>query len=534
MAVTVKVDGTTYDGINTITTGGKTLALQAPAGGWIDPMDYYRANRPAEWPFIPLPPALENSSSEYYAGGKTAIYLLYKKNPGDVFLTDLINVGGSNITGTVQKYANASTPVGSEETITVQSNHLTFEYTDADADWSQYNYIVFKITADPLSDFGYGGRRSVNGYPLSLNNYTTSLVELSGTAPGLETFSFGNTNYRAIANLEYFSFGAHAKTSMQGFFMYARNLRTVPYLNTADVTNMQSMFDGCSNLETVPLMDTSEVTNMMLMFHDCVSIRAIPAFDMSNVTGTPHMFNGCTALQSFFGADTGSATDMKQMFYGCTSLQSVGLMDTGACTNMREMFRNCSSLKTIPAFDTHAVTDMKNMFNGCTSLQSIPLLDTHAVTDMTTMFSGCSNLQTIPALNMSSCTGVSFANCYSLQSAKIRNSAAMTGGSAFTGCNNVKLIDMDVWNSTSNFSNCNGLMALIIRSFDADTALSSSSAFSTCYHITGATNANYNPDGAHDGYIYVPDNMVETIKAAANWSTYASQIKGLSELPDAA
>lgn len=33
------------------------------------------------------------------------------------------------------------------------------------------------------------------------------------------------------------------------------------------------------------------------------------------------------------------------------------------------------------------------------------------------------------------------------------------------------------------------------------------------------------------GYIYVPDDLVEAYKGATNWSTYASQIKGLSELP---
>lgn len=32
------------------------------------------------------------------------------------------------------------------------------------------------------------------------------------------------------------------------------------------------------------------------------------------------------------------------------------------------------------------------------------------------------------------------------------------------------------------------------------------------------------------GYVYVPDDMVETYKSATNWSAYADQIKGMSEL----
>ena len=33
------------------------------------------------------------------------------------------------------------------------------------------------------------------------------------------------------------------------------------------------------------------------------------------------------------------------------------------------------------------------------------------------------------------------------------------------------------------------------------------------------------------GYIYVPDSLVDSYKTATNWSTYASQIKPISELP---
>jgi hypothetical protein len=34
------------------------------------------------------------------------------------------------------------------------------------------------------------------------------------------------------------------------------------------------------------------------------------------------------------------------------------------------------------------------------------------------------------------------------------------------------------------------------------------------------------------GFVYVPDNLVEKYKTATNWSTYASQIKPMSELPE--
>ena len=57
-----------------------------------------------------------------------------------------------------------------------------------------------------------------------------------------------------------------------------------------------------------------------------------------------------------------------------------------------------------------------------------------------------------------------------------------------------------------------------------------SSVFDGCYHFLGTVDATYNPDGLADGYLYVPDDKVETLKSATNWSQIATQIKPLSEL----
>ena len=58
----------------------------------------------------------------------------------------------------------------------------------------------------------------------------------------------------------------------------------------------------------------------------------------------------------------------------------------------------------------------------------------------------------------------------------------------------------------------------------------SSSAFNNCYHFTGTTDADYNPQGLKDGRIYVPDDKVEELKVATNWSVYADIIVPLSTL----
>lgn len=57
-----------------------------------------------------------------------------------------------------------------------------------------------------------------------------------------------------------------------------------------------------------------------------------------------------------------------------------------------------------------------------------------------------------------------------------------------------------------------------------------SNSFNNCYHFYGTTNADYNPEGLKDGAIYVPDDKVEELKVATNWSVFADIIKPLSTL----
>ena len=56
-----------------------------------------------------------------------------------------------------------------------------------------------------------------------------------------------------------------------------------------------------------------------------------------------------------------------------------------------------------------------------------------------------------------------------------------------------------------------------------------SNAFADCYHFYGTQNGTYNPNGLKDGRIYVPDDKVESLKTATNWSVFADIIKPLSE-----
>ena len=196
-------------------------------------------------------------------------------------------------------------------------------------------------------------------------------------------------------------------------------------------------------------------------------------------------------LQKILSYDTtSSVTNMTGIFYNCKQLTTIPLINTSLVTNMSDMFSNCTSITTIPLVDTSKVTNMYEIFFRCSNLTTIPQLDTSKVTNMVSMFENCSKLTTIDITHM--------------------NIASTNNSSYFA-------------------SGCNSLTKLIIRNMNSIPKLNSN-AFTNCYHFTGTTDATYNPQGLKDGRIYVPDDKVDALKTATNWSTYADIIVPLSTL----
>ena len=123
-------------------------------------------------------------------------------------------------------------------------------------------------------------------------------------------------------------------------------------------------------------------------------------------------------------------------------------------------------------------------------------------------------------------------NCENLISVNLPNLTAIANVYAIHNCYNLKSIAINNITSliSSSIYNCYSLLAVIITQTTSIPTVSKTS-FYNCCHILGTTNETYNPTGAKDGYIYVPDSLVEQYKSDTNWSVYASQIKPLSELP---
>ena len=161
--------------------------------------------------------------------------------------------------------------------------------------------------------------------------------------------------------------------------------------------------------------------------------------------------------------------------------------------------------------DTSNVTDMSFMFYGCSNLITIPQLDTSNVTNMDQMFYSCTNLL----------------NTLKLDTIKVTNMYRM-----FYQCKKLTTIDityLNAQNKTSFLYGCFSLTKLIIRNMSTIPTISETE-FNSCYHFTGTTSETYNPQGLKDGRIYVPDDKVDALKTATNWSTYADIIVPLSTL----
>jgi hypothetical protein len=131
----------------------------------------------------------------------------------------------------------------------------------------------------------------------------------------------------------------------------------------------------------------------------------------------------------------------------------------------------------------------------------------------------CSKLQRAKLDSCTSLGDLAFAYCSALTDVYIPLVTSI-GTSGFYGCSIAKL-DLPACASIGKgaFSTCRSLGTLILRSPTVCTLIDSS-AFSLTLIASGT------------GYIYVPAALVDTYKAATNWSTYASQIRAIEDYPE--
>ena len=182
--------------------------------------------------------------------------------------------------------------------------------------------------------------------------------------------------------------------------------------------------------------------------------------------------------------DSSRIISCMRMFDSASNLTSLDLSSwtLESCNRLGYMFYNCQNLKNlnISNFDTKNVIYTNSMFYNCKALTSVDIshFNPKSLTNVNAMFQNC--------------TGLTEVDISSICTTKINNSALM-----FSGCTNLKKV---IINSPSVFP---------------------------------MTNTNFftnTPIASGTGFVYVPNTLVETYKSRTNWTTYANQIKPLSEL----
>lgn len=157
-----------------------------------------------------------------------------------------------------------------------------------------------------------------------------------------------------------------------------------------------------------------------------------------------------------------------------------------------------------------------NAFCGCGSLTSVDF--PNAETIGTESFSGCASLTTVNFPVATKIGSNAFNGCTSLTAVKFPAVTSIVNN-GFQGCSALVTADFPAATNLASgaFNNCYALTALILRNESTVCTMATTSALQST-PILGGT-----------GYVYVPRALVDTYKAATNWSTVGAQIRALED-----
>lgn len=155
---------------------------------------------------------------------------------------------------------------------------------------------------------------------------------------------------------------------------------------------------------------------------------------------------------------------------------------------------------------------------------SLTIVDVPNVTTVgPNAFQECNNLVDVNMPNVTEIGARAFCSCPSLVEVCLPSLIAFVGnnpGQTFENCKALKLVDLPVCLHMpvyDTFTNCSALVAVVLRNTTKVCTLGFTGSFSNT------------PIAAGSGYIYVPGVLIDSYKAATNWSTYATQFRALED-----
>lgn len=243
------------------------------------------------------------------------------------------------------------------------------------------------------------------------------------------------------------------------------------FINTVDVLGDEALTDSIIDRSVTEYRDNTITSVGYGAFNGCQSLTIVATPVVTSIDG--YAFNGCYRLASVEVPEATSIGD--NAFYDCAALQ---IADFQKATSIGQTaFQRCAKLTTanFPLLTSLVAGSQAGIFTSCTALNSINFPVLTSISN--NMFKYCSALQ---IADFPSVTSV--------------------GSNAFDGCSN--------------------LVTLILR----NTA--------QVVTISNIYSLNSTPINSGTGYIYVPSALVDSYKAATNWSTFANQIRAIEDYPE--
>ena len=389
----------------------------------------------------------------------------------------------------------------------------------------------------------------------------TSLT--TANIPNVETISAnafdGCTSLESVDIRKAESLGDYAFyncTSLSGDF----NLQSLTSMGVYAFRNTKITSFVAPNVESIGTLSLSNCTNLVRAELDNIKTIGQQAFEgdtslttanIPNVeTISANAFDGCTSLTGDFDLQQLTSLDAYafrntkinsvkmplvenigvRAFYNCTSLSGdynlPNLSSLGA-----DSFRNTG----ITSFAAPQITEVLNSaFRDCTKLKTfdaanVTLIEAYA-------FNGCTALTDININNIQRLESAAFYECSSLKGDFNFAELELVKGSVFFNTKITSFIGLKVKTfEYGAFYNCTQLKYVELRDVESFEA----QVFQNCIALKTLIIRNSIPPafvsnvlaGANNTIIYVPDEAVDTYKNTTGWSTYASRIKGISELP---
>lgn len=325
---------------------------------------------------------------------------------------------------------------------------------------------------------------------------------------------------------------------------------------TIDLSNIQE-------LGTHVLMNNNNLTSVILpitltvlpdgCFQNCSSLKEL---DLSNIENIHTYALSGTGIQNIYGEKITSLNNY--CFSQCSNIQNIYLplityipsysfqYTKGSYEFTDKEFPKLTSLGSYAAqyanglkrIDLSEVTSIPSKcFISCSNLQSVNLPNVTRVDS--SAFSSCNNLTTVSIPKLLTIEPNAFEYCNKLTSAKYPKVTSI-GTYAFYDCDGLTEINFPKLTSsigTYAFYSCNALEKVVLGgtlssignyTFRNCTNLKTIYITKTSSIISLGGSSVFSGSGVSNGkaLIYVPNNLVNSYKAASYWSTYANCIVG--------